>query len=151
MRLEVELVPSGSWGDNLRSRLSASDWRKLSIENAERAGGRCEVCGYKSGKRRPDCHEIWSYGEDGVQRLEGLIALCTICHKAKHLGRTLTVERVEVRERVLRRLMEMNGFGVAELEAYIVKVFEEYEERSRRDWVVDVSWLDVKLGKGRVK
>jgi len=141
--LEIELVPSSSWGDNLRKELSASKWRKLSISCSDRAGGRCEVCGTKPRNRRPDCHEIWEYDDvKKVQRLVGLVALCTTCHKAKHLGRTLSVESAEVRDRVLMKLMKMNEMSVDELEAYIIEVFKKYEERSRHKWTVDTSWLE---------
>lgn len=99
MKLEIELVPSSSWGNNLRdeANLSRGDWDTLRRGCYERAGHKCEICGGVSwrtygGKRKKivECHEIWSY-EGGVQRLEGLVALCSKCHRVKHIGRELSL------------------------------------------------------------
>ena len=90
-----------------------------------------------------ECHEIWSYDDrKKVQTLKGLIALCPTCHKAKHLGRTLSVEKPPVRDKVLIHILEQNEMTVDELEAYIVEVFEEHSERSRHQWKIDLSWLE---------
>lgn len=36
-------------------------------------------------KPRLECHEVWEYDEENsIQRLSGLLALCTWCHKVKH-------------------------------------------------------------------
>jgi len=151
-KLSIELVPSSSWGNNLRSEanLSKKDWDKLRKACYESAGHKCEICGgvgwrRYSGKPKSivECHEIWSYDDrKKVQTLKGLIALCPTCHKAKHLGRTLSVEKPPVRDKVLIHILEQNEMTVDELEAYIVEVFEEHSERSRHQWKIDLSWLE---------
>lgn len=142
MRLKIELVPSTSWGDNLRSELSKTEWTKISRATSDKADGKCEVCGQKPRTRRPDCHEIWEYDDENkVQKLIGLVALCSTCHKAKHLGRTLSVEPIEVQERVLKKIMAMNDFDQKDLEAYVAEVFYEHHLRSQHTWSVDTSWL----------
>ncbi len=54
-RLTIELVPRTSWGRNLRSHLTRSEWLRLSRAVADRSGGRCEVCGLAG---RLHCHEV---------------------------------------------------------------------------------------------
>ena len=151
MGLSIELVPSSSWGNNLRSEanLSKREWGKLRKACYESAGHKCEICGGVGWRRyngKPksivECHEIWAYDDKKkVQTLKGLIALCPTCHKAKHLGRTLSVESQEVQDKVLSQLMKINDLDVDELEEYIVEVFQKHAERSQHKWSLDLSWL----------
>ena len=142
MILKVELVPATSWGNNLRSgaNLSKAQWDKLRKQCYRDANYKCEVCNGKGDKWPVECHEIWHYDDvNKVQTLKGLIALCPTCHKAKHLGRTLSVESQEVQDKVLRQLMEINDLDVDELEDYIVEVFQKHAERSQHKWSLDLS------------
>mgnify|MGYP006249469573 CR=1 FL=1 len=144
MILKVELVPATSWGNNLRSEanLSKAQWDKLRKQCYRDANYKCEVCNGKGDKWPVECHEIWHYDDvNKVQTLKGLIALCPTCHKAKHLGRTLSVESQEVQDKVLRQLMKINDLDVDELEEYIVEVFQKHAERSQHRWSLDLSWL----------
>ena len=144
MILKVELVPATSWGNNLRSEanLSKAQWDKLRKQCYRDANYKCEVCNGKGDKWPVECHEIWHYDDvNKVQTLKGLIALCPTCHKAKHLGRTLSVESQEVQDKVLRQLMKINDLDVDELEDYIVEVFQKHAERSQHRWSLDLSWL----------
>ena len=144
MILKVELVPATSWGNNLRSEanLSKAQWDKLRKQCYRDANYKCEVCNGKGDKWPVECHEIWHYDDvNKVQTLKGLIALCPTCHKAKHLGRTLSVESQEVQDKVLHQLMKINDLDVDELEDYIVEVFQKHAERSQHRWSLDLSWL----------
>ena len=144
MILKVELVPATSWGNNLRSEanLSKDQWDKLRKRTYREANYRCEVCNGQGPKWPVECHEIWRYDDvNKVQTLKGLIALCPTCHKAKHLGRTLSVESQEVKDEVLLHLMKINDLNVDELEEYIVEVFQKHAERSQHKWELDLSWL----------
>ena len=94
-----------------------------------------------------ECHEIWEYDDNThTQTLKGLISLCPTCHKAKHLGRTLSVEPQHVKDEVLFKMIELNVMTVDELEAYIVEVFETWQRRSQHDWVLDLTWLEKARG-----
>tara|TARA_B100000073_G_scaffold346066_1_gene356574 strand:+ start:1313 stop:1780 length:468 start_codon:yes stop_codon:yes gene_type:complete len=147
MKLTVELVPQSSWGNNLRNEanIPKSEWDVLRKKCYKDAGYKCEICGGK-GKRHPvECHERWSYDDQTkTQKLDGLIALCPTCHKAKHLGRTLSVDKGK--DRVLLHMMKLNEMSVDDLESYIVEVFLMWEERSKHDWSLDLSWLDKARG-----
>lgn len=146
IKLTIELVPSSSWGDNLRDglKIKKGDWERLKRACFEKAGGRCEVCG-GVGKRHPlECHERWYYdGGKGVQRLEGLVALCPSCHRAKHIGHTLYVLGGGVAMATLKHIARVNGQSDEQVMEMIVSALVLQQERSRRAWVVDVSALDL--------
>jgi hypothetical protein len=145
MKLTIELVPKSSWGNNLRSEanLSKEAWDKLRKSSYKKAGYRCEVCKGQGPKWPVECHEIWDYDDEkGVQTLKGLVSLCPICHKAKHLGRTLSVEPEEIKTEVLLKIMDLNSFTEEQLEEYIISVFDKWQERSSKSWALDLTWLE---------
>jgi hypothetical protein len=149
MKLTIELVPSTSWGNNLRTEanLSKERWDTLRRQSYRNAQYRCEICSEKGPTHPVECHEIWHY-DDGTktQTLKGLISLCPTCHKAKHLGRTLSVESPEVQEQVLNKIAVLNEFKhPLQLELYIESVFSKWEERSQHQWTLDLSWLEAGL------
>lgn len=147
MKLKIELVPKKSWGNNLRrdANLKQSQWDKLRKACYASAGYRCEICGGKGNKHPVECHERWSYNDETqVQKLEGLIALCPLCHKAKHLGRTLSLqgENQQLEKMaVLSHIQKVNGLNDMELDAYIKVVFALWSQRSKHPWTLDLSWL----------
>lgn len=138
-RLQVELVPSTSWGNNLRALLTRSQWDKLRRATYKKAGNRCEICGGK-GRRHPvECHEIWSYDEiDCVQKLEGLIALCPACHLCKHPGFAETIGKLPV---VYKQLMKVNEISRQEARDILVEAMRLWHKRSKKPWSLDLSWL----------
>ena len=148
MKLTIELVPQSSWGNNLRSEanLSKDQWDKLRKESYRKANYKCEICGEKGPKWPVECHEIWHYDDEKhTQTLKGLISLCPTCHKAKHIGRTLSVEPQEVQSKVILKLATVNQLDPQQTEEYIVKVFEQWQERSQHQWKLDLTWLQSKL------
>ena len=148
MKLTVELVPQSSWGNNLRSEanLSKAQWDKLRKKSYQKANYRCEICGGKGPKWPVECHEIWHYDDEThTQTLKGLISLCPTCHKAKHLGRTLSVESQEVQSEVILKLATVNQLNPQQTEEYIVKVFEQWQQRSQHQWDLDLTWLQSNL------
>ena len=137
VRLTVELVPKTSWGRNLRSVLPLQDWDRLRFRTYRRAGFRCEVCG------REGCgmhsHEMWSYDDAArVQRLTGLLALCSACHKVKHLGHAQLVGRGP---EALEHLAAINGWDADTVARYVAAAFRVWRARSQGPWRLDLSWL----------
>ena len=148
MKLTIELVPSSSWGNNLRSEanLSKSQWDKLRKDSYKKANYLCEICGGKGSKHPVECHEIWHYDDQTkTQTLRGLISLCPTCHKAKHLGRTLSVETPHTQTRVLKHLAQVNMLTPQQTEDYVVKVFTQWNERSQHQWTLNLNWLKSNL------
>ena len=148
MKLTIELVPQSSWGNNLRSEanLSKEQWDRLRKESYKKANYKCEICGDKGSKWPVECHEIWHYDDQThTQTLKGLISLCPTCHKAKHLGRTLSVETPEIQSQVLTKLSTLNKLTHQQTEEYIIEVFNQWNQRSQHKWKLDLTWLQSKL------
>lgn len=88
MRLQFELIPEGRSKKNLRNALANEIWDVLRKQRYKYADNKCEICGEPD---RLECHEIWGYQFDSdrnihIQFLIGLIALCNMCHRVKHLN-----------------------------------------------------------------
>jgi hypothetical protein len=140
LKLTIELVPAGSWFSNLRTMVSRKEWDRLRKKVYEAAGNLCEICGGK-GRRHPvECHERWSYDDDrGIQKLEGLIALCPMCHMVKHYG----LAQIRGNEDwAFRHLCKVNEVYSAEGNKIVDDAFEAHRRRSDRYWMVDTSWAD---------
>ena len=138
-RLTVELVPSTSWGSNLRSVLPPAEWARLSRQVRTEAGMRCEICGGR-GKHHPvECHEVWEYDDENlIQRLVRLIALCPDCHAVKHIGRT--TELGHGRE-ARKHLGSVNGWAPSEVAEHLRGALAVHRVRSRHAWTLDLTSL----------
>jgi hypothetical protein len=140
MLLTLDLVPSTTWYDNLRSRLRPAEWNRLRKATYAAAGNRCEVCGGRGRKWPVECHEIWQYDEDTrVQRLVGLVALCPACHEVKHFGRAQSVGRGDD---AIAHLMRVNRWTEDQALDHIEDSFGVWQRRSMMSWTLDLSWLD---------
>jgi len=139
-RLTIELVPASCWFSNVRSSVPLSVWEVLKKQTSKLTRHRCEICAGR-GRRWPvECHEVWLYDDrTHTQTLVRLIALCPMCHKVKHIGlASVNGEFEEVRT----HLMKVNQWPQqSTAEAYIARAFEIFEERSRHEWTLDISYL----------
>lgn len=139
LKLTIELVPSTSWMNNVRAVLSKKQWDYLRSQVASKAYNICEICGSVGPKHPVECHEIWSYDNKNlVQKLEGMIALCPDCHMVKHMGFAI-IKGKEIQ--ALRHLMSVNKITKKEAKAYIQEAFRIWEERSQKEWTLDLSYL----------
>lgn len=138
-RLTIELVPRSCWCQNLRHLLKSSDWDKLRHAQYKKAGYKCEICGGVGSKHPVECHEIWEYDDKAkIQKLVGLIALCTRCHQVKHFGLTQLRGYEDAAKRQLERV---NKWGPLEVTSHIRDSVDLWMKRSRRKWKLDLSWL----------
>ena len=138
-RLTVELVPSTSWGDNLRSVLTPREWSRLSLHVRQAAGMRCEICGGRGERRPVECHEVWEYDDERhIQRLVRLIALCPPCHAVKHIGRTQSIGRGREAKEHLQRV---NGWSATEAAEHVTQAYDRHRRRSQHRWTLDLSAL----------
>ncbi|AIW17427.1 hypothetical protein IX91_25560 (plasmid) [Vibrio tubiashii ATCC 19109] len=142
-RLSVELVPSSSWFDNVRSRVTPQEWSFLKKNTAKNAKYRCEICKGKGPKWPVECHEIWHYDDvRHIQTLLGLTALCPACHEVKHIGFTsLKGKELEA----TAHLALVNGWSYKGASDYVSYCFEIWRKRSEKNWEIDISWLE-KMG-----
>jgi hypothetical protein len=146
-KLEVELIPRSCWGENLRTKLGQEKWDEIRKAEYRRTNYTCEICGENGidqGFRWPvECHEKWERDYSGfLFRLVGLLVLCPLCHKAKHLGRTRLMEDRGLQVRVHEHLMKVNEWTRRELELYLMDVGTENSLEGGRPWCVDMSWID---------
>lgn len=145
--LKVELVPSTSWGANLRKALPKSAWDKLRKITYRLADYRCEICGGVGTKHPVECHEVWEYEDidplnlrEGpyTQKLVRLIALCPSCHEVKHFG--LASVRGHDR-RAFHHLIQVNGWGPEQAHQHLADSQQMWHLRSSVRWKLDLSWL----------
>ena len=150
LKLTIELVPSSSWMNNVRSVLSTKQWDILRKSVYEQAWNLCEICGGEGLKHPVECHEVWSYDDKThVQKLERMIALCPNCHQVKHFGLAQLQGR---EERVKKHFIKVNNLKKVEAEKYIKQAFLIWAERSSQSWTLDLSYLnryriDIEKGK----
>jgi hypothetical protein len=145
-QLRADLLPSSTWGSNLRGVFSREEWDALRIPVCTAAGNLCEVCGAEvhmdnGRKRRPDCHELWIFERrDGrnIQRLNRLIALCPDCHRAQHIGLAGVNAETGL---VIAKLRAVNNWTEAQAQQELNRAWGEYERRQRCRWDLDLSAL----------
>ncbi|MBQ8319880.1 MAG: HNH endonuclease [Clostridia bacterium] len=136
-KLCFEMVPESCWRANLRSALAPEDWDKVRKTAYAANGHRCYFCGAQG---RLEAHERWSYDENNaVQKLEGVVALCSRCHEVVHIGRTYAVGRGD---EAMEQFMRVNGCTQSEYHEALGKANEEYLRRNKiENWSIDLTWL----------
>lgn len=136
-KLNFELVPDSCWCSNLRSSLPAEVWDRIRKKAYARAGGRCCICGASG---RLEAHEQWHYDDEkGVQSLYNVIAVCNPCHQVIHIGRTSLMGK---EEEASKHFMSVNGCSYADYRKALGEANAAHRERSKREWLLDVSALD---------
>ena len=138
--LVSELVPTGTWGANLRSLLTPSGWDRLRRWSYEQADNKCEICGqdgFSQNRKYPvECHEVWEYDDiQHTQTLKGVQALCPMCHCVKHYGRSL---RVGSGYKVREHIAKVNNWSPEFVQIYEDMIFHIHALRSRYRWTVDI-------------
>ena len=138
-KLVAELVPSSTWGWNLRSVLTEKGWGVVRQKVYEKAGSLCQICGGKGSKHPVECHERWVYDDrKHVQKLVGLEALCPSCHEVRHIGRAFQVGRGP---KAMRHMMKVNSWTLEQVEAHIEEAMKIWKGRSSFVWKLDLTWL----------
>jgi hypothetical protein len=137
LKLTLDLIPQSAFYRNIRSEVSKTEWDKIRKSTYAKANYVCEICGKKD---RLEAHEIFEYDEiNNIQKLTGLVALCNLCHSVKHFG--LTQLRGKEKE-AIDQLMVVNGMTLEETKKYIAKCFVEWQNRSKKAWTLDLSYLE---------
>jgi len=140
MKLTIELVPSTSWFSNLRSMLTSEEWDKIRKGCYKNANYKCEICGGVGEKHPVECHETWEYDEvKNIQKLISLISLCPSCHEVKHIGLAGIKGRTK---QAMDHFCKVNGCTLSEAEIYIKEVFTTWNNRSKKQWELDISKLE---------
>ena len=137
MKLNFELVPDSCWCSNLRSALPKAQGDIIRKKAYARAGGKCTVCGVPT--TRLEAHEQWHYDDEKcVQSLANIIAVCSACHKVIHIGRTTLMGEERQAE---EHFIKVNGCSYAEYRKALGEANAVHRERSKKEWLWDVSRL----------
>ncbi len=138
LKLRIELVPSTSWYNNLRTVLSQHDWDKIRKKAYVNYGHRCGIC---RNRGKLNCHEIWDYDDNNyIQKLVGFITLCTLCHHIKHIGlaQILASEgKLEYKE-IIKHFMKVNNCDDKAFKEHKESAFNDWEKRSKHQWTLDL-------------
>jgi 5-methylcytosine-specific restriction endonuclease McrA len=135
MKLTIELVPRNSYFKNIRSIVSEKRWDEIRKKAYKKANHQCEICGNKG---RMECHETWSY-ENGIQKLTGLITLCSACHEVKHYG---LAEIKGNAKRAYEHLKKINELSEEEAYNCVEEAFNTWRERNKVRWTLDIFYLE---------
>ena len=137
--LEMLLIPRSTWYNNVRSRVSRDKWNAIRVHFKKPS---CAYCGCRHGLH---CHEVWKYDDvNHIQRLVGFESVCFLCHAVKHLG----LVGIQAQQGYLdySGLVEhycvVNECTEENFLADRKEAFRLWEERSKHEWTIDVSYLD---------
>ena len=137
--LAVELVPRTSWGRSLHKLLSREAWFDLR-KRFDATEGPCPLCKEGNYSSPLHLHEVWEYDDKNrIQKLIGLQPICSRCHDVKHLGRAI---RVGLGEKIIKHLVRVNKWDQKTTIKYISEAFSKWEERSKYEYQLDVSYLN---------
>ena len=149
LKLTIELVPQGSFFNNVRAIVTKDEWDILRHEAYQGANYICEICGGKGDKWPVECHEIWEYDDiKHIQTLKGLTALCPNCHAVKHMGYSSISGNFSG---ALSHFMSVNNLDKFEAARLVDKAFRLWKSRSEYNWTVDMTWLVNKVSTPMVK
>jgi len=138
LKLSIELVPSTVWESSVYKLMSREVWDSIRNDFIKENGRKCQVCGETSGTM--NLHEIWNYNDKKhVQKLEGFILLCRMCHHVKHIGLAgiLANQGKLDYDRVIEHFCKVNDCTKKEFEKHKAKAFEIWRERSEYEWNQD--------------
>jgi hypothetical protein len=139
LKLKIELIPSSSWGSNLRRVLKPKMWEDIRKKVYQKNNFKCSICGEK---RKLQAHEIWDFNDKSkIQKLINIIPLCFMCHMVKHIGfASLTAGKV-TNERLIKHFMDVNKCDRITYQKHLKKVVADFEDRSHFEWQLDLTKL----------
>lgn len=149
-RLIPELIPATSWGYNLRSYLKPDEWKSISKYIRAKASDICEVCGNET--KSLEAHEIWGFNDsEHIQYLIDVVGVCPLCHRAFHIGQTISQGNPYLLRQVYEHIKAVNRCNEEELRGIIDAAKTRWRIRSQYDWKVEVNdeFLAELLEKGR--
>lgn len=127
LKLKIELLPKGAWGNDFSRTLCKKDWDILRNACYERANHKCAICGYETDDL--DAHEVWDFNiETKTQTLIDIIALCSRCHGVKHIRNS---QRLGFGENAKRHFMKVNNCNELEFATHLTKAQIDFEERNK--------------------
>jgi 5-methylcytosine-specific restriction endonuclease McrA len=138
MKLTAELVPSTVWYSSLYRLLPRDVWNNIRESIIAKNSRKCQICGETEGTM--NLHEIWNYDDaNHIQKLDGFILLCVMCHHVKHIGLAgiLANEGKLGYSEVARHFCKVNGCSEKEFTKHVDDAFRIWEKRSQFPWKQD--------------
>lgn len=138
MKLEIELVPSTVWYSSLYRLLPKKIWNKIRNEIIKEKERICQICGETESPI--SLHEIWNYDDENhIQKLDGFILLCKMCHHIKHIGLASILSRQGKLnyDKVIEHFCKVNNCAREDFEDRKTKAFKIWEKRSKHQWIQD--------------
>lgn len=132
LKLTIDLLPRGAWGNDLSKTLSKKDWDTLREHAYAKAGNRCAICG---NDKNLQAHEVWAFDlAQKTQTLKDVIALCPACHGVKHMRNS---QRIGYEAQTKAHFIKVNGcdemtFAVR----YAQAQFEFHQRNTVLRWTV---------------
>ena len=138
-KLNFEILPSGAFGNNLRTVLSKKAWDFIRKDAYDRAGGKCAICG--RAVKRLEAHERWSFDkEKRLQKLEDVLGICHACHSVIHIGRT---QVIGFEDDAIKHFKWVNK---CDYQGYIQALGDATQKSvdlsTVDSWSLDLSWLE---------
>ena len=138
LKLETELVPSTVWESSLYRLLPKRVWNNIRNDIIKGHGRQCQICGETEGIM--NLHERWKYDDTKhIQRLEGFILLCRMCHHVKHLGLAgiLANQGKLDYNKVIEHFCKVNRCTREKFEEHKARAFDIWQNRSSHQWKQD--------------
>jgi hypothetical protein len=127
LKLTIDLLPKGAWGNNLSKTLQKDDWDALRNFCYQKAESRCEICGYSDSGL--DAHEVWDFDiKTQTQTLKDIVALCSACHGVKHMRNS---ERMGYGENAKRHFLKTNGCDNITFAKHYAEAQGLFDERNK--------------------
>src|SRR5258708_5349717 len=137
LKLQIELIPSSSWGKNLRTRMPQRQWDLHRKRVYELASNRCQICG---GAGKLHCHEMWQFDDTSkTQTLVGFHAVCNICHFANPIGKAQDLadaDQLDI-DAVVSHFLKVNACDMAAFMRHKTEAFLRFHVRSQFEWRID--------------
>lgn len=138
MKLTAELVPKTAWNKSLFQLLPRTVWNGIREGHISTNGEKCQICGESEGIM--NLHEIWNYDDvNHVQKLDGLILLCTMCHHIKHIGLALNLIKQGKLDddKLTTHFCRINSCSEKEFLEHVKDSLRIWRERSQYSWKQD--------------
>lgn len=127
LKLTIDLLPKGAWGQDLSKTLPKKDWDILREFCYEKANNRCEICGRSDTKL--NAHEVWDFDiGKKTQTLVDIVALCSACHGVKHYRNS---NRIGYGENSKRHFMRVNNCNELTFAGHLMQAENDFEEKNK--------------------
>jgi len=141
-RLNIDMIPYGMHGKNVRAVLSSEQWRAVCTVTHKANRYRCVECGRDRNQARLECHESWQYVSSSTgtaMQISGLHTLCHECHMGKHIG---LARKLGEYDKVKSHLMRVYGLSSLQFKWIEHKAIQRVKAHGGRVYLLDLQFLN---------